>query len=306
MIIKNICLKDYTDFSSGETWGLIFGVSDNEIISHYTGQTSDAYIIRMPILLTTTIDNLGILTAAGEPWVTNTKYNIGNVIIYDNKSYICITEHISGDEFSMLYWSSNMSIAGPILMENGNLSITEGGDILTNENEFDNYYEYDITYTGETKISNFARYGKTVNDEDLYNPIWNSGFTHTINVRDNILMQLTNERTKVRGLSKQNLYDYKMYLSDNPNISINYEDINNTKSKITYKSGGLTPNNSIETSKVKLEYLIGVEDAPKINADIFIDRGNNSSFDRHLRLGDIKSTTDLRRYGNGYFNIKEA
>lgn len=282
MIIKNICLKEYTDFNSGETWGLIFGLSDNGIISHYTGQTSDAYIIRIPILLTTTIDNLGILTATGEIWSVNTEYNIGNIVLYDNKSYICTTEHISGYEFNVLYWNSNMSVAGQMLME------------------------YNITYTGETKINNFARYGKTVNDEDLYNPIWNSGFTHIINVRDNILMQLTNERKKVNGLSKQNLYDYKMYLSDNPNSSINYEDINNTKSKITYKSGGLTSNNSVGTSKVKLEYLIGVVDTPKINADIFIDRGNNSSFDRHLRLGDIKSINDLHRYGNGYFNIKET
>ena len=56
---------------------------------------------------------------------------------------------------------------------------------------------------------------------------------------------------------------------------------------------------------VKLDYLIGVVDRPKIEMDVFIDRGVNSSFEQHMRLGDINSLTDLEKYGNGYFKIKE-
>jgi hypothetical protein len=67
----------------------------------------------------------------------------------------------------------------------------------------------------------------------------------------------------------------------------------------------LTTENAIDVPSVKLYYLIGVINPPKINIDVFIDRGSNLSFDRHVKLGEIKSLNDLESYGNGYYKIKE-
>lgn len=45
--------------------------------------------------------------------------------------------------------------------------------------------------------------------------------------------------------------------------------------------------------------------APNVRGDIFIKRGNNSAFDRHIRLSEIKTLDDLDTYENGaYYKIE--
>ena len=53
--------------------------------------------------------------------------------------------------------------------------------------------------------------------------------------------------------------------------------------------------------------LVGITFQPKINADIHIDRGNNSEYERHLKLGEIKTMEDLENFqNNGFFNIQKS
>ena len=53
--------------------------------------------------------------------------------------------------------------------------------------------------------------------------------------------------------------------------------------------------------------LVGITFQPKINADIHIDRGNNSAYERHLKLGEIKTMEDLENFqNNGFFNIQKS
>lgn len=53
--------------------------------------------------------------------------------------------------------------------------------------------------------------------------------------------------------------------------------------------------------------LVGITFQPKINADIYIDRGNNSAYERHLKLGEIKTMEDLENFqNNGFFNIQKS
>ena len=264
---------------TGNTWGSIRGITTDMNIEYYTGQTnSSAYIASIPILLTSTIDDIGFYTPAISNWISKTIYIIGNTVIYNDNSYSCISGHTSGALFNILYWKP------------------------TPENQTSGHT---VTFTGETKINQFRRYGKTDSDSDLYNPTWNTQFSQVIVDPNGMVRVITDEREKVDGLNKQNLYDYKTYVSGNTSTTINYSDIDSSKSKISYQSYGLTNYNSIEAPKIKLDYLIGVINEPKINIDVFIDRGNNSSFDRHIKLGDIKSLDDLESYGNGYFKIKE-
>ena len=90
---------------------------------------------------------------------------------------------------------------------------------------------------------------------------------------------------------------------------------NNSIFKIINTSFGLfgeIPNNIPEGSLLPETYLYTygetkdklIERMQKA-MDVFIDRGVNSSFEQHMRLGDINSLTDLEKYGNGYFKIKE-
>ena len=280
MIKKTLCIRDYQDFTvTGETYGYIKGFTSVGDVEYYTGQEeSSAYIAIIPILISGKIDDIGFYNPASEEWLVKTTYNSGNTISYEDKTYVCVITHVSGYDFDDLNWEMTPN-------ESTRISI--------------------VDYVGDSKINEFRRYGKQGVESDLYNPTWNTGFTQEINSSNGLTRQITGEREKEDGSSKQNLYDYKIWDSNNTGSTINYSDIDSEFSEISYNTRGLTTVNSINSPSVKLDYLIGVVNEPKINIDVFIDRGSNSSFDRHMKLGDIKSLTDLETYGNGYFKIKE-
>lgn len=279
MIKKVINIKRHISFNTtGDTWGCVYGINSSGETEYYTGQTtSDSYIGSIPILLISNIDDIGFYNHVADEWQVGIYYNSGNTVYYAENTYICLIPHISNTSFNNTYWH---------VTPNNNTS------------------EHIVTYTGETRINEFRRYGKTSDDYDLYNPDWNSGFTYTIKTSNGVTMKIVNERDKINGIDKQNLYDYKIWVNNNTGNTLNYSDVNNTQSIISYTTSGLTSENSISGPKIKLDYLIGVINEPKINIDVFIDRGSNASFDRHIKLGDVKSLNDLENYGNGYFKIK--
>ena len=43
-----------------------------------------------------------------------------------------------------------------------------------------------------------------------------------------------------------------------------------------------------------------------VDSDIYIDRGINAAFEKHLKLGEVTSLEALEQYGNGYFKIMES
>lgn len=278
MIKKIISIKDYTSFSSGETWGLVYGMVSGQT-EYYTGQTlSNAYIATVPILLTQNIDDIGFYTPYTEEWKGETIYKTGDTVLYNENTYVCKVSHTGSTSFNNNQWE-----------------ITPESNI-----------SYNISYTGETKINEFRRYGKSDDDPDLYNPIWNTGFTHQITSSNGMIYKIISETEREDGLGPQNLYGYQIWPSGYPELKFNYQDIDSQRSSISYTSSGFTANNSIESNNYKKDELIGVVEDTKTNIDVFIERGLNSSFDRHLKLGEARSFVDLLNYGNGYFKIKET
>ena len=53
------------------------------------------------------------------------------------------------------------------------------------------------------------------------------------------------------------------------------------------------------------EYLQGIAIMPNVDADIYIDRGINAAFEKHLKLGEVTSLESLENYTNGYFKMME-
>ena len=65
--------------------------------------------------------------------------------------------------------------------------------------------------------------------------------------------------------------------------------------------------NNLEVFPVfREEYKMGISTIEKIDSDIYIDRGINASFEKHLKLGEVYSLEALEQYGNGYFKIIEG
>jgi hypothetical protein len=52
------------------------------------------------------------------------------------------------------------------------------------------------------------------------------------------------------------------------------------------------------------EYKFGNSVLQNVDADIYIDRGINAAFEKHLKLGEVTSMEALEQYGNGYFKFQ--
>ena len=56
----------------------------------------------------------------------------------------------------------------------------------------------------------------------------------------------------------------------------------------------------------KEDYLMGIHFKPNIEDNVDINRGKNAAFERHIKLGEVKTLQDLENYQNGgFYNIKE-
>ena len=49
--------------------------------------------------------------------------------------------------------------------------------------------------------------------------------------------------------------------------------------------------------------MLGISSLENIDSDIYIERGINAAFERHLKLGEVTSLEALEQYSNGYFTI---
>lgn len=301
MITKKFSIKNFQNWSStGVTWsymkpitnenGLavysymennalltedgIFLLMENENVSVL--ETTDEIVSFFTVFFGRKIDNIGIYTNANEEWLPYTYYNSGSTVNFNDVSFISLSAHTSESYFNGSLWAENVQ--------------TTSGNT--------------ITFTGDTKISYFKRYGKNENDFDLYNPTWNTGYTFQSLNNSGSYQQITNEKTGNNG--KQKLYEYKFWTSGNTGSTVYYNDIDSENSEITYTSSGMTPQNSISGGNIKNENLLGLVNLPKTDIDIFIERGSNFCFEKHIKLGNIRTLDDFENYGNGEFPIKDT
>ena len=71
-------------------------------------------------------------------------------------------------------------------------------------------------------------------------------------------------------------------------------------------SGWKGYNNSLEIFPVfRQEYLLGSATMQNVDVDIYIDRGINAAFEKHLKLGEVTSMEALEQYTNGYYKMME-
>lgn len=70
----------------------------------------------------------------------------------------------------------------------------------------------------------------------------------------------------------------------------------------TYENDDVS-NVTIIFPSVRLEYMFGSATMQNVEADIYIDRGINAAYDKHIKLGEVTSMEALENYTNGYFKI---
>lgn len=98
-----------------------------------------------------------------------------------------------------------------------------------------------------------------------------------------------------------NTYMHKSYAD----LSVNGDIVT-----LPYLVGDYTASSKLEKDSIvspltKFDYLIGVTFQPTVNSDVHVSRGNASAWERHMKLGELKTFDDLETYSNGgFFNLR--
>jgi len=88
--------------------------------------------------------------------------------------------------------------------------------------------------------------------------------------------------------------DINVFSGGNDTYSIKYD-------------GDMATHNNMEVFPVYVEeYKLGLSSIENIDSDIYIDRGINAAFEKHLKLGEVKSLEDLENYGGNFFKMMES
>lgn len=118
---------------------------------------------------------------------------------------------------------------------------------------------------------------------------------HSISYPINVY-KLTQEESDVND-SQYDTY-YKVPMADF-RFNINLMDGNVTNDMDKY--------NGVETYPTFMEeYRIGSSVIENLDIDIYIERGINSAYERHLKLGEVTTLEALENYSNGFFKMMES
>lgn len=97
--------------------------------------------------------------------------------------------------------------------------------------------------------------------------------------------------------------NYDGYIgTDLQNSGLLYRDADGITT-VTYNPQGLNDTNSSLSAITKEEYLMGIISKTETKNDVFIDRGESTVTEPHLRLSEVETLEHLMKYGNGYFNV---
>lgn len=292
LIKKKILLEDLISRSPDITYGTI-----------------TATTLYFKLYLTQTIDDLGIMTDApfvDEEWLTPATIggspNVSNNLVAKILGSGVSTSFISWDNPTPILHSGDTSTLrlsgstpGDYFKQSGNIeALTDSKELKVRS--YNALQPYVVNFDIDTDT--YVNYqGQTVNGVTRVVQILVNGLRYTIDANNDSNIGTTNQTT---GLA---------YTDDNGTRRIvTHTDTNTTydipTTTVKYVGEGWNETNTTISATTKEEYLIGISEPPEVLSDIFIDRGALSVMDRHMRLAEIKTISDLTKYGNGYYNIE--
>jgi len=200
-------------------------------------------------------------------------------------------------------------------------------DTRYNNKPLSEYYQQGISFSGITddKLELFGSYGFTGNDKykigkvievdvfqnytgrtfaasslvlssDNFNPIT---YVHMGDLNDNRLSETTPPY-----LSDGILYETFSSTTRSVNTEFGTEEIPLTKFYI--KGQGLNNTNLDMSALTREEYLLYITEEPKVDSEVFIERGGTVIFAKHGRMAEINNLSQLEKYGNGFYKINKV
>jgi hypothetical protein len=198
----------------------------------------------------------------------------------------------------------------------------DDNDVRYKNKTIGDYYTNNIIVTGftEDRLENFASYGyKGLNkfipgfdlDKGIYFNYINTpvnGVTRVISLNDfNPIIYTEDGNLNDPNLGTELQLDgilFKTYSGETiTTINSAGDLVENQATRIYYHGQGVNMTNSTLSALTIEEYLLHITESPKVESDLFIDRGATSVLQNHLQMSEITSLNMLIEYGNGYYNI---
>jgi hypothetical protein len=278
--------------------------------------TLTATTINIPILLDNNVDDMGIfsnvefipyINGVVDYSVLNDKLSIlfsGETFEFQVNPFVAIDssgyEYFIRDVNKLLdeYFISGYLISGQTESRKSEVRSYEMGNpfsigYITDNGVYVNYDNNNITFVNKVLSVNPLIYVIDGGDDlNLGTDLQNGGFIFIEN------------QALINPLLINNSF---LFNGDNKESITNELDVTlvNDLTIIKYKNEGFNETNSTLSALTKDEMYYGLIHNPKINNDVFINRGITQPIEMHFRFNEIKSLNHLERYGNGFFNINK-
>ena len=184
--------------------------------------------------------------------------------------------------------------------------------------ELDDYWAYGskvsgYTNTKKTDVSSYDKTQKYITGFDVNKETYTNYLGATINGRTRITEQITSATTYVFdanndvniGTENQTTgIRYIDYTGQTRNVTDEFGTSRNVSlTTMEYIGEGWNETNTSLSALTKEEYLFGITQPPEVYSDVFIDRGDTTVFEKHLRLSEVESLEHLERYNNGFYRL---
>jgi hypothetical protein len=84
---------------------------------------------------------------------------------------------------------------------------------------------------------------------------------------------------------------------------VNYYDYANGDTIYFVESSGFIADWMVAEPLIKDELLLGIISQAEVQSNVFIERGNNSAYERIQRIGEVNNLGELINYGYNFFNV---
>ena len=184
--------------------------------------------------------------------------------------------------------------------------------------ELDDYWAYGSKVSGftdskKTDVRSYDKTQKYITGFDVNKDTYTNYVGATINGRTRITQQITSATTYVFDANN----DVNIG-TENQTTGIRYIDYTGQTRGVVDEFGigrslplttmdyigeGWNETNTSLSALTKEEYLFGITQPPEVYSDVFIDRGDTTVFEKHLRLSEVESLEHLERYNNGFYRL---
>lgn len=290
VVKRKILLEDSIDRTfNSPNWGVM--VADNFYLN---------------ILITQNIDDMGLFT--------DMSFISASTLSADQPDYSLLNDKLAVSGITFPFMSG---ILPPTMT--GITGTTELVLRIPSKTESSYYNPGNLTITGSTdsKIEDLRSYNALNpfqvgfdmenNDYFYYNGALVNGHSRIVGmaepkiyVFDTIIDANTGTLNQVYGIS------YQEYTGKTRSVTINNRNATIPLTNFNYKGQGWNETDVSLSALTKEEYLFGIISPPEVQSDVFIDRGETTVMDKHLRMSEIKNLGQLERYGNGYYNLTKT